>query len=328
MSDETPTPTEQESNQQPVKKSYKSEKPPTFRGSDFAMRYAQGFWSEERIVESINASEKWRALPYGRSGVGPDNKDEIADYWAKYRAAESIGKRPDLLVLRREDYDRLLPTLPADTTLATDDELSEVLKVAVCGIEAENSLWIAAQMPDYGKAKITKKNFIAPTVIVKREDEAPLVAWQEHYGVPICVVQVFFDRGYIIRLSDITDAVAQIQAVARGEGVETLGIASMDVATLNKAKDAKQKEIGVFIVEQQFYDSRTNTATAKTIYKTHYTRATLFGVVPEGEDKKPQLDAKVIVEANGKIMPYVTFKGGALDLSPDVDALFEELISQ
>ena len=64
-----------------------------------------------------------------------------------------------------------------DTTLATDQDLAAYLEVAVCGIEAENSLWNAAKMPDYRKTELLKirLDFVAPTIIVKREDETELL---------------------------------------------------------------------------------------------------------------------------------------------------------
>lgn len=300
--------------------------PPNFRGSDFVMRYEQGRWSEDRILASINASDDYRALAYGRSGVGPEDKAKIPEYWAKYIKAESIGKRPDLLVLRREDYERLLPVRPEDSTLATDAELQPFLDVAVCGIEAENSLWVAAQMPDYGKTTLTKLSFISPTVIVKREDEAPLMAWQSHFGIPICVVQVFYDRAYIVPLQQIVDSVKKVQAVAAGEGVELFGLASVDVKARKKAADAEQKRLGVFITEQAFPDARRTTPTVKTIYRTHYSKTVNFGIVPAGSE--PDFKAAHIVEDNGKVMPYVTFTGGVLQLLPDAEKLLGELAAQ
>lgn len=298
--------------------------PPNFRGSDFVMRYEQGRWSEDRILASINASDRYRALPYGRSGVGPKDKAKIPEYWAKYIKAESIGKRPDLLVLRREDYERLHSQLPEDPTLATDEELKPFLEVAVCGIEAENSLWVAEKMTDYGKTTLTKLSFIAPTVIVKREDEAPLMAWQNHFGIPICVVQVFYDRAYIVPLQQIVDGIKQIQAAAAGEGIKTLGLVSVDVKARKKAADDMQKRLGIFITEQAFPDARRATPTVKTIYRTHYTKTVNFGIVLKGNE--PAFKADSIVEDNGKVMPYVTFSGGVLDLLPEAEHFMDRLV--
>lgn len=298
-------------------------KPPTFRGSDLAMRYAQGQWSEERVVESINVSESYRALPYGLSQVGPENKEDIPAYWEKFRQAESVGKRPDILVLRRGDFERLNDRLPEDPTVAMDDEPTPFIEAAICGIEAENSLWVAEKMPDYGVEKITRKDFIAPTIIVKEQDAPELVAWQQHHGVPVCVVQVFFDRSYIMRLDDILAAVDEIEAASRGEGVGSLGIAPLDEKENKKRANELQKRLGVFIKEQNYPDSRTGTSTKKVTYRTHHTRAKEFGVLDP--ENPPTYIPKVMVEKNGKIMSYVHFEGGILKLSEPALRLFEEL---
>jgi AccI restriction endonuclease len=299
--------------------------PPTFRGSDFAMRYEQGQWSENRIIEAIRNSGTYCAFPYGRSSVGPKDKAKIAEYWAEYIKAESIGKRPDILVIRREDYDRLGDPEQrlGDTTLATDETLSDYLEVAVCGVEAENSLWRAAKMPDFGKTTLTKLNFIAPTVIVKQEDESELVAWQSTFGIPICVVQAFFDRAYIVRLDFIVEAVSKIKAAAAGEGVVGLGFEPLDVKDRKRAADRVQKDLGVFISEQSFSDARSGTATKKTLYRTHYSVACEFGIV--SPENQPTVIADYIEEDNGKIMPYVRFVGGRLDILPSALELFDQL---
>src|SRR5262249_28840928 len=47
--------------------------PRRLRGSDFLMRWSQGVWSENRLVEAINRQGDFYALPYGPSGVAPEN---------------------------------------------------------------------------------------------------------------------------------------------------------------------------------------------------------------------------------------------------------------
>jgi len=47
--------------------------PRRLRGSDFLMRWSQGQWSEERIIQAVEKTGKFFALPYGPSGVAPDH---------------------------------------------------------------------------------------------------------------------------------------------------------------------------------------------------------------------------------------------------------------
>jgi hypothetical protein len=274
------------------------------------MRWEQGQWSEDRILESINATEAYRAIPYGRSAIGPSERERLNEYWEEYSALEGVGKRPDILVLRRDDHDELAGKLAGlgDTTLAGDEALSGVIAKAVCGIEAENSLWIAERMPDYGKETITRLNFVAPTVIVKEEDAPRLHAWEEHFRVPICIVHLFFDRGFVVRLSDVLLTVRRIE-----------GVMSRDV----NAGRALQKELGLNIKAQSYTDSRTGAASTKLIYRLHHTRATEFGVVNPADPPEPV--ANFIAEDNGRIMAYVRFQGGKLDVAADALELFDEL---
>jgi len=270
-------------------------KPPRFRGSDFAMRYEQGRWSEDRIIAAINESSTYRALPYGRSAIGPANPKELEEYWTEYVKAESVGKRPDILVLRRDQFEVLEQNLrdTPDPTVATDAELADVLSVAVCGIEAENSLWVAGKMPDYGTLTITRSKFVAPTIIVKKEDVENLLGWQEHYSIPICVVQVFFDRAYIIALDEILEGIARLGTIAPS------GDERVDRRALLKL----QKELGIFVRTQSFADSRTGSTTKKTLYVAHYGIASLFGILDQKDP--PRMRSGVVEEANGKIIPYV-----------------------
>ena len=39
--------------------------PRRLRGSDFLMSWQQGVWSEKRLVEAVNATGMYVALPYG-----------------------------------------------------------------------------------------------------------------------------------------------------------------------------------------------------------------------------------------------------------------------
>lgn len=267
------------------------------------MRWEQGQWSEERIEGSINASDGFRAVPYGRSQIGPTDKAEIPEYWERFTAVESVGKRPDLLVLAKSDFEKLKPLIDSlgDLTLRDDAQLQPLLDAALCAVEAENSLWVGDRMPDYGRAKITRLNFVAPTLIVKEEDAPRLKAWQDHHNVPVCIIHVFFDRGYIATLDQILETVALIRQAEKQHGVVT-------------ARQL-QKENGVIIKAQNYADSRTGSSTTKTIYRMHHTRAIEFGVVDPSDP--PSAEPNVLYEDNGRIMAYVRFRGGTLILSRD-----------
>jgi len=46
--------------------------PRMLRGSDFLMRWSRGVWSEKRLIEAVNATGAFFALPFGPSGIAPE----------------------------------------------------------------------------------------------------------------------------------------------------------------------------------------------------------------------------------------------------------------
>ena len=42
------------------------------------MRWQQGVWSENRLIQAINETENYYAIPYGPSGTAPS--DDIREY--------------------------------------------------------------------------------------------------------------------------------------------------------------------------------------------------------------------------------------------------------
>ncbi|HUX66618.1 MAG TPA: AccI family restriction endonuclease [Terriglobales bacterium] len=187
------------------------------RGSDFLMRWSQGVWSEHRIAEAINATGRYWAIAYGPSGVAPDQQDLSDEYFDRLAQAEALGiKRPDLLVVRWADLPRAEELVnglggPAALQFRHETELRPLLDLAVVGLECENSLWRAERMPAYGKPlKLQRrtgrlgqaKSAVLPTVILKKQDRGPLLAWQDASRIAIHIWQVFFDRAWGISLQE------------------------------------------------------------------------------------------------------------------------------
>ncbi|MGQ9555021.1 MAG: AccI family restriction endonuclease [Anaerolineae bacterium] len=170
--------------------------PRRLRGSDFLMRWSQGVWSEHRLIEAIDNTIGYFALPYGPSGTAPDNDVRAFELYFERLERAGLGqvKRPDLLVLRKADEDAVQALLQAlggleelPFTPEDDTRLGQLLAKAVLAVECENSLWLAARMPDYGSKLVSqrrlggqiglKKSAVLPTVILKEEDREPLRDW-------------------------------------------------------------------------------------------------------------------------------------------------------
>jgi len=273
--------------------------PRRLRGSDFLMRWSQGRWSEEIVIRALNQTRQFGVIPYGPSTVAPDDPRELELFFEKMDTINQEGKRPDLLL-----YDKLAFTW-AQTQLehrlgsiekmaeSPSAPLRDVIARARAALEIENSLWVTEKMPGFGKPFSRYKRGknkgrlkpagVIPTIIVKQEDIPRLQQWEADFGVPIYVVHIFYDRGYFIKFDDV------LALLDSGElGLET----------------------------QRFTNPDGTAASPKQVVKVPYILGKEFGTV-----SGPTLSPKTFVDKNGKVMTYVTFSGGDIQLS---SAVFEE----
>ncbi len=278
--------------------------PRMLRGSDFLMRWSQGVWSEKRLIDAVNTSGEFFALPYGPSGTAPEDPRGVELYFEKL---EAVGlqdqKRPDLLIFKASEKNRILKLVEAlggEAEIAftpdSDERISEILDKAFIAIECENSLWRAGQMPGFnqplkpmrrlgGKPGLSK-SVVVPTVIIKDEDIARLAAWENAHSVPIHVWHAFFDKAYGISFRRAQELIAE----------------------------------GLILPHAQVFQAPGGATTKKSIYKIYYHYAYPLGT----SLAEPELDARVIVDKNGHILPYVSFKGGKLALSTEALSVLEE----
>jgi hypothetical protein len=269
--------------------------PRRLRGSDFLMRWSQGVWSEKRLIEAVNRTKDFVAIPYGPSGTAPTGSVREFELYFERLEAAGLGKikRPDLLVFRSSDKSALeqdiakaggiseLPFLSED-----DSRMSAILRRALIAVECENSLWRGRKMPDFStplkpQRRLNgnpglKKNAVLPTIIIKEEDREPLRQWQAKHHVPIHVWHVFFDLAYGLSFDRAEELIAQ-------------GLTAPTVQTFQAPGGA---------------------TTRKTIFKHYYHYGYLLGASIED----PQLMPAFIEDKNGHILPYVTFNGGQLEL--------------
>jgi hypothetical protein len=268
--------------------------PRRLRGSDFLMRWSQGVWSEERLIQAVNDSQTFFAMPYGPSGTAPDDVREFELYFERLEAA-GLGamKRPDLLVFDVSDQatvERAVEAVGGISQLPFTREdsqaLQDLLAKALLAVECENSLWKGRLMPDYqaelkpqkrlgGKPGL-KKNAVLPTLILKEEDREPLQKWQNTNGVPIHIWHVFYDMAFGISFD-------RAQALI---------------------------EDGHILPTEQVFQAPGGATTRKAIYKLYYHYGYPLGDATE----EPVLNAQFIEDKNGHILPYVHFDGGRMTL--------------
>lgn len=267
--------------------------PRRLRGSDFLMRWSQGVWSENRIIEAINESGKFYAIPYGPSGTAPT--DDVRAFELYFERLETAGlrniKRPDLLIFRKADEDTVgeflksvggvseLPFLP-------ENKLKFMLVKAIAAIECENSLWKSKKMPDYktefstqkrlgGKPGL-KKTAVLPTIIIKEEDRTPLKKWQQQNNIPIHVWHVFYDQAFGISLDEAERLLRE----------------------------------GLVEPTNQIFQAPGGATSRKTIYKIYYR----YGYPLGSSIETPSLVPAFVEDKNGHILPYVKFDGGKIKL--------------
>lgn len=267
------------------------------RGSDFLMRWSQGQWSEERLLQAVNVTNRYFALPYGPSGTAPEGVQEFELYFQRLENA-GLGelKRPDLLIFRKAhqpSVERIVAELGGQAELPftseTDSAMQQLLTMAVIAVECENSLWVARQMPDYqtpptpqrrlGGQLGLRKKAVLPTIFMKEEDRIRLIQWQKERGVPIHIWHAFYDLAFGLSLDKAESLIAEGKTEPTVYKYPTVGGATTEKITY------------------QFYH--------------HY--AYLLG---ETQGEVSLLPDKII-DANGHILPYVRFHGGVIELAAE-----------
>lgn len=280
--------------------------PRRLRGSDFLMRWSQGVWSEKRLIEAVNDTREFVAIPYGPSGTAPTGS--VREFELYFERLEEAGlgkiKRPDLLVFRASDKTAVEQAVAEAGGLAElpfiaedDPRLCEILKHALVAVECENSLWRARKMPDFatslrpqrrlGGNLGLKKGAVLPTIIIKEEDREPLRQWQAKRNVPIHIWHVFFDLAYGLALDRAEELIAQ----------------NLTEPTV------------------QTFQAPGGATTRKTIFKHYYHYGYPLGASAE----EPRLLPAFVEDKNGHILPYVTFDGGRLQLSGEALQVLREL---
>lgn len=280
--------------------------PRRLRGSDFLMRWSQGVWSEHRILEAVNKSKDYFAIPYGPSGTAPH--EDIREFELYFERLDRAGlgsiKRPDILIFNKSDKSKIeeiikqlkgireLPFTPEN-----DRKMKELIMSAIVAVECENSLWKASQMPDYGTELTSqsrlggklglKKSAVVPTVIIKEEDRRPLKDWQKLRKKEVHIWHVFYDMAFGISLKKVEKLIRN----------------------------------GSIAPTKQVFQAPGGATTEKVIYKIYYHHAYSLGKSKE----EPKLVADSITDKNGHILPYVRFEGGTFELSPEALTTLDDI---
>lgn len=114
---------------------------PTSAHSEFLTNRAQGDWAEMIVLKTINRDlNDYVAVSYGMSDdilVGEAGFDEFYEEYQK--ELDEIGKRPDLLIFKKKDYDI---TWGYNISRFSREQLAFIVPKAVAGLEVRSSSFI------------------------------------------------------------------------------------------------------------------------------------------------------------------------------------------
>ncbi len=115
--------------------------PPTQASSNFITNKEQGDWAEDLIFRAINESSKnYVAVRYGKSDdviAGEAGFDEFFNDFQN--ELDTIGKRPDLLIFEKKDFNS---KLGHDISKIPHAEIMEYVKTAIAGLEIRSSAFL------------------------------------------------------------------------------------------------------------------------------------------------------------------------------------------
>jgi hypothetical protein len=161
---------------------------PTQAFSEFLTNKRLGDWGEDVVRRSIPS--EYIVVKYGRSGDRVAGEPGFREFYQRYQnELDEFGKRPDLLVFKREDYSHSR----TDLGEVDNEELEEVVSKAIAGIEVRSSNYLSR---NYRAGQASPFDVLSFTV--KVEDIAIVLKWIENTGVPHYYVQVPFDEVYAI----------------------------------------------------------------------------------------------------------------------------------
>jgi type II restriction enzyme len=128
--------------------------PPTQASSNFITNKEQGDWAEDLIFRAINETSKnYVAVRYGKSDdliAGEKGFDEFYNNFQD--ELDTIGKRPDLLIFKKSDYDE---RLGFNISNIEHSKITNYVKKAIAGLEIRSSAFLIQK---YEKEMIDRTN--------------------------------------------------------------------------------------------------------------------------------------------------------------------------
>lgn len=180
---------------------------PVDANSNFLGNRALGDWAESTLSNLIDDGiEGFVPAQYGDSNEIAAGDDGFKEYYlGQLEATRVFGKRPDLLVYRRD-------SCPARGIFSgvSVSESEEISKSASVAVEVRSSKFKALKyMRVRADEKLAGKKVDrdCPSFTVKVEDLIIVYRWMERFQVPQIYAQVFLDSIFAINFLDIFEII-------------------------------------------------------------------------------------------------------------------------
>jgi hypothetical protein len=199
--------------------SLKLPRPPARATEAFLSTIAQGMWAEEKLMEAINSTLQFIAVKYGQSRYNHElisGKNAWQKYVTKlYSQMSQYGKRPDILVFRKDNA--LLNLLSKSKDISEEDEenIKDIVYKSIAGIECRSSSYY---YDEYVRARKRSRDDKELSITVKDEDIDRLIKWRKTYcgSKPIYYIQLFFDKGFFISFDKILGFIRRANIERKG----------------------------------------------------------------------------------------------------------------
>lgn len=115
--------------------------PPTQASSNFITNKEQGDWAEDLIFRAINETSKnYVAVRYGKSDDLIAGEKGFDEFYINFQdELDTIGKRPDLLIFEKKDFDH---NLGNDISKIEHSKITNYVKKAIAGLEIRSSAFL------------------------------------------------------------------------------------------------------------------------------------------------------------------------------------------
>ncbi len=120
---------------------------PSQVSSNFIINKEQGDWAENLITRAINEnSQNHVAVKYGKSDDLIAGDPGFATFFKEFQEElDTIGKRPDILIFKKEDYDDVLGK---DISHIPHEQIDNYVRKAIAGIEVRSSAFLIDRYED------------------------------------------------------------------------------------------------------------------------------------------------------------------------------------